>query len=128
MQRNMMQSKIHRASVTGADLDYDGSIGIDAALMEAANILPQERVDIYNISNGQRFSTYAIEADRNSGDIMLNGAAARCGSVGDLIIVVSYVVMEDSEARAFKPRVVKVDSENRIVSGARSQYIGTFVR
>lgn len=128
MQRNMMQSKIHRATVTGADLNYEGSIGIDVALMEAANILPHERVDIYDISNGQRFSTYVIEAERNSGDIILNGAAARCVSVGDLIIIVSYVIMSEEEARELRPRVIMVDSGNKVVSGARPQYISTYVR
>jgi len=128
MQRNMMQAKIHRATVTGADLNYEGSIGVDVALMEAANILPQERVDIYNITNGQRLSTYVIEAERNSGDIILNGAAARCVSVGDLIIIVSYVLASEEEARELRPRVIMVDSENKVVSGTRPQYISTYVR
>ena len=123
MQRNMMQSKIHRATVTGADLTYEGSIGIDEALMEAANILINERVEIYNITNGQRFSTYAIKAARNAGEIVLNGAAARCAAIGDLIIVVSYCVMDEAEARACHPRVIMVDDRNKIVKGGRPHYI-----
>jgi aspartate 1-decarboxylase len=128
MQRQMMHSKIHRATVTGADLNYEGSIGIDEALMDQAGILPNERVEIYNISNGQRFATYAIVEQRNSGAIVMNGAAARCAAVGDLIIIVSYCLMDDAEARAHRPKVIMVNAKNEMVRGGRSQYIRQVVR
>jgi aspartate 1-decarboxylase len=124
----MMHSKIHRATVTGADLNYEGSIGIDETLMAQAGILPNERVEIYNISNGQRFATYAIVEQRNSGAIVMNGAAARCAAVGDLIIIVSYCLMDDAEARAHRPKVIMVNAKNEMVRGGRSQYIRQVVR
>lgn len=109
----LMKGKIHRARVTGADLHYEGSISIDRALIEAAGFLVNERVDIYNIASGARFSTYVIPAPEGSGEIGLNGAAARLAMPGDLVIIVAYAQMSEAEARTFTPRVVSVDEHNR---------------
>lgn len=114
MQRYMLKSKIHRVTITEAHLDYEGSITIDEALMEAADILPYEKVNIYNVSNGERFSTYVIKGKRNSGVIGLNGAAARKGSRGDLIIIASYVAVDDDEAHDWTAKCVFV-GENNII-------------
>lgn len=114
MQRFMLKSKIHRATVTGAELDYEGSISIDEKLMEAADLLPFEKVNIYNVSNGERFSTYVIKGRKNSGVICLNGAAARKASRGDLVIIASYVVVDDKDARKWASKCVYVDKENKI--------------
>lgn len=113
--RIMMKSKIHRATVTQADLDYVGSIAIDADLIEAADLLEGEQVVIADISNGARLETYVIPAPRGSGTIGINGAAAHLVREGDLVIIMSYAMMDDAEARALKPRVVHVDEKNRIV-------------
>ena len=113
MKRIMCKSKIHRATVTHADLHYEGSISIDLDLLEAADILPYEKVAVWNVTNGQRFETYTIEGERGSGVVCTNGAAARLVAKGDLIIIASFVEMEDEEAKAFKPRLVFVDSNNR---------------
>lgn len=115
MQRTMMKSKIHRATVTHADLDYLGSITLDQDLMDAADLLVNERVEIYNVTNGERFATYAIPGPRGQGDVGLNGAAAHKVSVGDLVIVASYASMTTEEARAHLPTVVFVDERNRQV-------------
>jgi aspartate 1-decarboxylase len=115
MDRIMFKSKIHRATVTDADLNYEGSITIDVELLDAAGIIPYEQVQIYNINNGQRFETYVFDGERGSGAICLNGAAARCVSVGDLIIIASYGIMNEKEALNLKPTVVLVDRNNRIV-------------
>lgn len=115
MQRTMLKSKIHRATVTEACLDYQGSITIDSKLLEAADILEYEQVHIYNISNGERFTTYAIEGPPDSGVICLNGAAARKVSVKDLIIICTYVAMENSECRGHHAKNVFVDESNRMV-------------
>lgn len=112
--RTMLRSKIHRARVTQCNVDYEGSITIDKSLMEAADILPYERVDVLNINNAARFSTYVIEGRRNSGEICLNGAAARLVAKGDLVIILSYHEVPDEEAATVTPRLVYVDSENRI--------------
>lgn len=112
----MMKAKLHRATVTQADLDYEGSIAIDSELLEASGILPHEQVDVLNITTGARFTTYAIEAPRGSKVIGVNGAAARLVSPGDLVIIISYAVMTDAQARSFTPRVVHVDRSNRIIS------------
>jgi aspartate 1-decarboxylase len=116
MQRTMLKSKIHRATVTDANLHYQGSIAIDPTLLEAADILPNERVEIYNITNGERFATYAIPGVPGAGQIVLNGAAAHKVSVGDLVIIATYAVYSDQEARAHKPSLVFVDAHNRIVA------------
>jgi aspartate 1-decarboxylase len=114
MQRYMLKSKLHRATVTDADLHYEGSITIDRGLMEAADILPYEKVAIYNVSNGERFSTYAIEGKRGSGTICLNGAAARKASKDDVIIIATYVMADEKSAKKWKPRCVLLDKKNRI--------------
>ena len=114
MQRFMLKSKLHRAVVTGADLHYEGSISIDENLMDAADLVPYERVDIYNISNGERFSTYVIPAGRGSGTICLNGAAARKASPGDVIIIASYVAVDAGEAKGWSPTCVLLDADNKI--------------
>jgi aspartate 1-decarboxylase len=114
MRRIMMKSKIHRATVTQANLDYVGSITIDRDLMEAADLLPNERVQIVDNDNGNRLETYVIEGEPGSGVIGLNGAAARLVYPGDTIIIISYAEMEDAEARSYEPTVVFVDADNRI--------------
>ncbi len=114
MQRFMLKSKLHRATVTDADLHYEGSISIDEGLMEAAEIIPYEQVAIYDVSNGERFTTYAIKGERDSGVICLNGAAARKVSRGDLIIIATYVMLDDASARGWSPVCVLLDEKNRI--------------
>ena len=114
--RTMLKSKIHRARVTQVDLDYEGSITIDKCLMEAGNILQFERVAVLNINNGARFSTYVIEGEANSGVIGINGAAARLVAKGDIVIILTYCQVPDSEAMFMTPTIVKVDSKNRILS------------
>ena len=113
--RIMMKSKIHRATVTQADLDYVGSVTLDAALMEAAGLLGGEQVAIVDITNGARIETYVIPGERGSGVIGINGAAAQLVHPGDLVIIMSYAVVTDAEARALQPKVVHVDAQNRIV-------------
>ena len=115
MMRIMMKSKIHRATVTQADLDYVGSVTLDAALMEAADLLEGEQVAIVDITNGARIETYVIPGERDSGVIGINGAAAHLVHPGDLVIIMSYAMVTDAEARALEPRVVHVDENNRIV-------------
>jgi len=114
--RVMMKSKIHRATVTQADLHYVGSISIDSALMEAADLLEGEKVAIVDITNGARLETYVIPAPAGSGMIGINGAAAHLVHEGDMVIIISYAMLENAEARRLKPRVVHVDEKNRIVS------------
>ena len=109
----MMKGKIHRATVTEADLHYEGSISVDMNLVEAAGFFINERVDIYNIDTGARFSTYVIEGKRGSGVIGLNGAAARLAMPGDKVIIVAYAQMSAEEAKSFQPNVVLVDGDNR---------------
>lgn len=115
MLRTMMTSKIHRATVTQADLHYVGSVTVDADLLDAANLLPGELVHIVDIDNGARLETYTIAGERGSGVIGINGAAARLVHPGDLVIVIAYGQMEDAEARTHQPSVVFVDSENRVI-------------
>ncbi len=110
----MLKSKIHRARVTQGNLDYEGSITIDRTLMKAADFYPYERVDVLNVNNGARFSTYVIEGEADSGVIGLNGAAARLAVVNDLVIIVSYRMMGDEDAQKLEPVVVHVDGQNRI--------------
>lgn len=115
MQRTMFKSKIHRATVTHSDLHYVGSLTVDLDLLDASDILPGELVSIVNVNNGARFETYTIAGERGSGVIGLNGAAARLGQVGDLLIVIAYGQFDDGEARALVPHIVHVDADNRIV-------------
>ena len=110
--RNMLKSKIHRATVTGADIDYEGSIAIDTRLMEAADILPFEQVHVLNLNNGARFETYVIKGEK--GEICINGAAARLVVKGDIVIILTYQQMEEEEARTYHPKLVHVDSNNNI--------------
>lgn len=113
MQLRMLKGKIHRARVTGADLNYEGSIEIDSSLMEAAGILPFEKVDIWSLTTGDRFSTYALPAEKYSGLIALNGAAARKVQIGDEIIIAAFVSMNEKEAEHWNPKIVFVDDMNR---------------
>ena len=114
MRRTLCKSKIHRGVLTGADLHYEGSLTLDRDLMDAADLLPYELVQVVNVNNGARLETYVIEGERASGTIQLNGAAARLGAVGDHVIVMSYASYDQHELAAFEPRVVFVDSNNRI--------------
>jgi aspartate 1-decarboxylase len=111
----MLKSKIHRATVTRADLHYVGSITVDADLMDAADLLPGEQVAVVDVTNGARLETYVIEGERGSGVIGMNGAAAHLVHPGDLVIIISYAMLPDAEAKAYQPKVVFVDEANRIV-------------
>ena len=115
MQRHMLKSKIHRATITAAELHYEGSLTVDEELLDAADLVPYEQVQIANVSNGERFSTYVIAGPRGSGVMQLNGAAARLGMPGDLVIVMSYGAVSEAELEQHTPRVVFVDAQNRIV-------------
>jgi aspartate 1-decarboxylase len=111
----LLKSKIHRATVTGSDLSYEGSITIDPVLIKAANMLPYEQVDVLNINNGARFTTYIIESKKKgSGEITINGAAARLVQSGDLVIVCTYAQMDEAQAKKYQPVVVLVDGKNKI--------------
>jgi aspartate 1-decarboxylase len=114
--RTMLKSKIHRATVTGADINYEGSITLDPELMEAADILPYEQVHVVDVNNGARLVTYAIEGTRGAGGVVLNGAAARLVNIGDIVIVISYHDVPDQELRGYHPRLVYVDEENAITN------------
>ena len=116
MKRTLLKSKIHRATVTDADLDYEGSISIDPVLARAADLVPFERVEIYNIANGERFATYFIEGREGSGEITLNGAAAHKVTPGDLVIICSYANYTEEEVERHRPRLVYVDAQNSILS------------
>ena len=109
----LLKGKIHRATVTQCDLHYEGSISVDSTLMERAGILPHEQVDVLNINNGNRFTTYAIPAPAGSGTIGINGAAARLAQKDDLVIIIAYARMEEAEAKVWQPRVLLVDAANR---------------
>lgn len=115
MQRHLMKSKIHRATITSADLHYEGSLTVDQDLLDAADLLNYEEIQVVNVNNGARFTTYVIPGPRGSGVVQLNGAAARLGLPGDVVILIAYGVIEDEEAQGFVPRVVFVDEQNRIV-------------
>lgn len=117
MKRILCKSKIHRATVTGADVDYEGSITIDPELMEAADIRPFEQVHVVDVNNGQRFVTYAMRGERGSGDIVVNGAGARLVQPGDLVIIFTYGEYEEHELDAFAPVFVFVDEQNRAHAG-----------
>lgn len=121
---NLFKSKIHRATVTEANLNYMGSITIDEALMEKAHILPNERVQVVDNNNGARLETYVIPGPKGSGVICLNGAAARCAQPGDTVIIMAYAWMDEAEARSWKPTVVMVDEKNRVVEVRDVEYHG----
>lgn len=121
--RTMLKGKIHRARVTQVDVDYEGSITIDKSLMEASDILPYEQVEVLNINNGARFSTYAIEAEPGSGAICINGAAARLAAKGDIVIILSYCHVLDDEAINVIPKMVYVDENNRIVETKGKEWV-----
>lgn len=125
MQRMMFKSKIHRATVTEADLDYEGSITIDRDLMKRADIWPHERVEVYNIDNGARFATYALEGTAGSGVICINGAAAHLARPGHKVIICTYANMDESQLVNYQPRVILVDGRNRPVA---PQNAGTIPR
>jgi aspartate 1-decarboxylase len=114
MQRIMLRAKLHRVTVTECVLNYEGSCGIDVDLLEAVDIRVNEKIDIYNVNNGERFSTYAIPGKRGSGEISLNGAAARLAQLGDLLIICTYGSMSDEESATFTPKVAFVDANNKI--------------
>ncbi|MFA5629715.1 MAG: aspartate 1-decarboxylase [Dehalococcoidales bacterium] len=124
--RTMMKSKIHRVRVTDLNIDYEGSITIDRNLMEAADILPYEQVHILNVNNGERFLTYAIKGEANSGEICINGAAARLVCKGDIVIILTYTQIDNENAENFKPTVVYVNKKNEITSVKRSVESLTF--
>lgn len=114
MNIEVLKSKIHRATITQADLNYIGSISVDEDLMDAANLIENEKVDVLNITNGERLTTYVIKGERGSGSISLNGAAARKAAAGDLIIIASYASMDFEEAKKFKPSIIFPDAGNRL--------------
>ena len=114
MTRKMMRAKIHRATVTQADVDYEGSITIDRTLMDATDLLPNEAVCVWNVTNGNRFETYVVEGRRDGGEICVNGAAAHLVTPGDLVIIASFSWMDEAAARTHEPKVVFVDEQNRI--------------
>jgi aspartate 1-decarboxylase len=115
VQRFMLRAKIHRATLTGTELDYEGSIAIDRDLIEAAGLLPGEQVHVLNLSNAERLITYVIEAPAGSGTMLLNGPAARLGATGDKVVILAYASVTDAEARQMKATVVHVDEKNRMV-------------
>ena len=114
MQRDLFKSKIHRIRVTGADVDYEGSITLDPDLLKAADILPYERVHVWNVTRGTRLETYAIAGTKGAGECILNGAAAHLNRIGDLVIVATFSVMSTADAKRHKPTVVFVDEKNRV--------------
>ena len=116
MLRSMLKSKVHRATVTQTELQYEGSLTLDRELMQAAGLLPHERVMVYNISNGERFETYLIQGEPGSGIVCINGAAARKACVGDLIIIAAYGLFEDAELEKYETLIVLLDGKNRITS------------
>jgi aspartate 1-decarboxylase len=120
----MLKSKLHRATVTGADLNYVGSITIDEDLMDASGLLEYEKVQVANITNGKRFETYVIKGERKLGQICLNGAAAHYVNIGDKVIIMAYALLEQGELAAFKPKIVFVDDKNRIKEIAQSEIHG----
>jgi aspartate 1-decarboxylase len=119
--RTMLKGKIHRAHVTGADINYEGSITLDPVLMDAADILPFEQVHVLDITNGARLQTYAIEGRRGAGEVVINGAAARMIGEGDLVIVLAYHTVSEEDARSLRPRLVYVDGANRIMRVANER-------
>lgn len=124
----MLGGKIHRATVTAADTEYEGSITIDASLLDSADILPNEAVHVWNATNGSRFTTYAIPGPAGAGDVCVNGAAAHLVQPGDLVIVATFVELEDTEARAWQPRVVFVDEQNHATASRGEAAFRTAMR
>jgi aspartate 1-decarboxylase len=124
MRRILFKSKIHRATVTHADLEYEGSVTIDADLMRAADILPYEKVAIWNVTRGTRLETYALEGDAGSGVVCINGAAAHLNQPGDRVIIATFAEMEEAEARAHEPTVVVVDEHNRVKQAGAKEVAG----
>lgn len=120
MQRTMLHAKLHRVRVTQVEIDYEGSVAIDSVLLDAAGIREYERIDVFNVRNGERFSTYAIRGEPGSGLISVNGAAAHKAKVDDLIIICAFGVYEEREAREMKPRLIYVDASNRIVRSSHT--------
>lgn len=116
MKRTLLKSKIHRATVTHTNVDYDGSLTLDGVLMKEANLIPYEQVHIYNITNGERFTTYLIRGKDNSGEVVVNGAAAKKANPGDKVIIVAYVSLDEEEIDFFVPRILLVDDQNGIAS------------
>ncbi|MDD4269594.1 MAG: aspartate 1-decarboxylase [Pirellulales bacterium] len=110
----MLKSKIHRATLTGTELDYEGSIAIDRTLLDAAGMIPGEQVHVLNVNNGSRLVTYIIEAEAGSGTVLLNGPAARLGTPGDPVVIITYCAVDDGQVAAHRPVVVKVDARNRL--------------
>lgn len=121
MLRSMLQAKLHRVKVTEADLEYEGSCGIDEALLDAAGLREFQYIEIYNINNGERFTTYIIKAPRGSGEVSLNGAAARKATVGDLLIICAYSTYSEAELASYQPTVVLVDDKNRPIKIKHTQ-------
>lgn len=117
---NLLKSKLHRGCVTHSELDYDGSCAIDSKLLDAAGILEFEQIQIYNVTNGERFTTYAIKAEPGSGIVSVNGAAAHKARVGDRVIIATYCQMEQAAARVYKPKLIYLDERNRIVRTANT--------
>lgn len=117
MLRIVLRAKIHRATVTGACLDYEGSLTLDPVLMRAADLAPFEMIKVYNVSNGERFETYVIEGEEGSGQVVLNGAAARKGAVGDKVIIAAYALVSEAELASHRPRLVRVGEGNRPLEG-----------
>src|SRR5947209_2384899 len=124
MQRFMLKSKIHRATVTHADVDYEGSLTLDRNLLEAADILPWEEVHVWNVTRGTRLRTYAMEAEPGSGVVCVNGAAAHLAKPGDLVIIATFTHMDDSAARLHRPRIVLLGEGNRIVDSSAREVAG----
>lgn len=120
MRRRLMKSKVHRATITAGDLHYEGSLTLDSDLMHAADLVEYEEIHVVNVNNGQRFVTYIIPGEAGSGTLQLNGAAARLGMPGDLVILISYGDVEEREVERHRPRIVFVDAANRIVESASS--------
>lgn len=116
MRLELLKSKIHRAHITGKNVDYEGSLTLDRVLMDAAGIYSYEKVQVVNVNNGSRLETYVIPGKAGSGEVVLNGAAARWGEIGDPVIILSYAQVEEKELESFQPKVVWVDEQNRIVS------------
>ncbi len=114
MKRRLLKSKLHRVTVTHSELEYEGSVAIDGRLLDAADILEYEKLEVYNITSGERFGTYAIRAEEGSGIISVNGAAAHKADPGDIVIICTYADLDEKELSSFKPRLVYVDSDNRI--------------